>query len=173
MVVSNTSVRAAALEASLLYQDRISSRIVLANWIYDPLDDKVRGLGIPYLSATELAKAILEHAGVPPSKITVLPDRVDGTQSEVAAIVAFARNRMPASIVFITARSHTARARWLLLRGLPAGTRVTVRSSRFDDFSVRSWWLERDQSREVMSEYLRWFATLMLPRFWHGMPAKE
>ena len=166
MVVSIASAQAAALEAASLYQQQISARVMLLTWASEPIDDKIRQLGIAYPSPTELARVILAQSGVPANAIEVLPDLVDGTETEIAAVAAFARQRMPASLLFITARSHTARARWLLRRGVSSTTRLCVTSSRFDSFAVESWWQKRGQSREVMSEYLRWGNTLLLGDAW-------
>jgi uncharacterized SAM-binding protein YcdF (DUF218 family) len=170
MVVSIASPKAAALEAAYLYQQQISTRVVLLTWITEPIEDEVRQLGIAYPSPTDLARMILERSGVPSHAIEVLPDLVDGTETEIAAVAAFARQRMPASLLFITARSHTARARWLLRRGVSPTTRFYVTSSRFDRFAVESWWQNRDQSRTVMSEYLRWGNTLLLGDAWSRRP---
>ena len=166
LVVSNSMPRAAALEAALLYNQRVSSHIVIADWVPDPVTEKVHRLGIPYLDVSELSKAILERSGVPPSAITILDDRVDGTEAEVSAIAAYVSQRRLSSVLVVTARSHTARTKWLLHRKLPRSTHVIVLSPRFDQFSIAWWWRERDQTREVIIEYLRWFNTLFLPDLW-------
>lgn len=166
MVVSNSTPQAASLEAALLYRQRVSNRIIIADWIEDPLIESVRALGIPRLGVTDLSKAILERSGVPSSAITILDDRVDGTESEISAIATFVDQHRPASLLIITARSHTARTKWLLHRKLPNGTRVAVHSPRFDRFPVDAWWHDREHSREVITEYLRWFNTMYLPDMW-------
>jgi uncharacterized SAM-binding protein YcdF (DUF218 family) len=166
MVVSIASAKEAALEAAALYQQQISARIMLFTWASEATDNMVRQLGIAYPSPTELARMILEQSGVPANVIEVLPDLVDGTETEIAAVARFTRQRMPASLLFITARSHTARARWLLRRGVSSTSCLYVTSSRFDHFAVESWWQTRSQSRAVMSEYLRWGNTLLLGDAW-------
>jgi uncharacterized SAM-binding protein YcdF (DUF218 family) len=166
MVVSNASARGDALEAARLYGAGISSRVVVLTWRAEPIDDEMRRLGVPYLPATELVHAILVHSGVPAGAIAVLPGPVDGLNSEIAVLATFAREHRPESLLFVTARTHTARARWLLRRTLPAGMRVAVRSPPSDRFSPRSWWESRDQSRELGEEYLRWLNTLILRDSW-------
>jgi hypothetical protein len=54
----------------------------------------------------------------------------------------------------------------LLRRALPAGTRLLVRAPRTDRFHADSWWRSRENSREVVTEYLRWFNTLILRDPW-------
>jgi uncharacterized SAM-binding protein YcdF (DUF218 family) len=166
IVVSNSLPRATAFEAAVLYQQHVGRRIVMTDWVADPLADKVRALGIPYLTPAEMSRMVLEKSGVAPAAITMLSDRVDGTGSEISAIAAFIERERPASVLFITARSHTARTRWLLRRALPGRVNVTVRSSRFDPFPAAGWWHDRENTREVMTEYLRWFNTLYLPDMW-------
>ena len=110
--------------------------------------------------------AILERSGIPSSAITVLPSLADGTETEVAAIAAFIKEQGLSSVLVVTARSHTGRTKWLLHRTLGDSVHVSVRSPRFDTFSVEGWWRERDQCREVIAEYLRWTNTLVLPNLW-------
>lgn len=165
IVVSNSLARATAFEAALLFKQHTSSHIVMTEWVHDPLVERTRELGIPYLDATAISRLILERSGVPVSAITVLPDRVDGTSAEISAIAAFARRRHPASLLMITARSHTARTKWLLERKLPK-IRVSVRGSRFDRFRADAWWRERDQTRETVTEYLRMANSVVFGDFW-------
>jgi uncharacterized SAM-binding protein YcdF (DUF218 family) len=171
IVASHSMGQAAALEAAWLYQQQISARIVMTSWARDPMEQNIRQLGIPYLDATEWNNYILEQSHVPPSAITILPDRADGTGSEVAAIAAFAERCQLTSILVITARTHTARTKWLLRRKLPDSVHVFVRSPRFDQFAVDGWWRERDQSREMLTEYLRWANTVLLRDFWGRSPS--
>ncbi len=166
MFVSSASARADALEAARLYRDGIAPRLVLAEWIREPVDVEIERLGVPYLPLTALARAILERSGVPPDAITVLPGAATGTEDEVAAAVTWVPNAGIGSLVWVGPRTHTARTRWLLRRRLPPSVRVAVRSAAGDDFSVDGWWRSRDQSREVMSEYLRWLNTAVFRDAW-------
>jgi uncharacterized SAM-binding protein YcdF (DUF218 family) len=137
----------------------------MAEWHHDPLVQSVREMSIPYLDSTAISRLILERRGVPSSAITILPDPVDGTNSEVAAIAEFVARHQVRSLLVITARSHTVRTKWLLQHTLP-GTRVLVRSSRFDGFKVESWWRDRDQTLEVFTEYLRLCNTVLFRDLW-------
>jgi uncharacterized SAM-binding protein YcdF (DUF218 family) len=165
IVVSSSLARATAFEAALVFKANTSARIVMTEWAHDPLVDRTRELGIPYLDATAINRLILERSGVPASAITVLPDRVDGTSAEISAIAAFIGRAHPSSLLVITARSHTARTKWLLERKLPT-MRVSVRGSRFDRFRADTWWHERDQTRETVTEYLRMANSLVFGDFW-------
>ena len=166
IVVSNAAVRADAVAAAALYQDGVSRHLVLPAWQVDPLDREIQELGVPLLSPTDLALAILVKKGVPRDAVEILRDPVDGLNAEIAAIGRFAAARRPKSLMFLTARSHSRRARWLLERVLPAGTTIVVRSSASDAFDPRTWWHSRAGGREVAMEYLRWLNTFVLHDRW-------
>jgi uncharacterized SAM-binding protein YcdF (DUF218 family) len=169
IVVSNANARAAALEAARLYADGVSRRLVMAEWVHEPVDAEVQRLGVPLLAVTELARAILERSGVPPAAITVLPGAASGTEDEVAAVSAYLRRTDGVrSLLWVGPRTHTARARWLLRDAVPPSVRVAVRSSSRDDFAVDGWWRSRDQSREVMTEYVRWVNSAVLGDAWRS-----
>ncbi len=169
IVVSNAIARADTLEAAALYHAGVSRSIVLPWWQAEPLDVEIVELGVPWLPPTDLALAILERKGVPREAIEVLRDPVDGLNAEVASIGRFAHARRPRTLMFITARSHSRRARWLLERVLPAGTTIVVRSSSRDGFDPAAWWQSRSGGREVAMEYLRWLNTFVLRDAWSGV----
>ena len=166
IVPSHSMSQETALEAAMLYEQQVSAHVVMTDWIEEPVADSMRSLGIRALDTTQLNKYILEQSHVPASAITILPERVDGTGSEIAAIVAFAERCRVSSLLVITARTHTARTRWLLRRKLPRTVHVLVRSPRLDRFAVDSWWRERWQSREMAIEYLRWVNTVLFRDPW-------
>jgi len=161
VVVSNAAVRAGALEAAGLFRAGLARAVVIPTWPDEPLDDDLRRLGVPVLGPTRLARTILARRGVPARAVTMLPEPVDGTGAETAAVARFVRARGVRSVLFLTARSHTARARWLLARRLPAGVRSAVRSPRRDPFDPQRWWCDHGASREVAFEYLRWLHDLV------------
>lgn len=173
IVVSDADPLAGALEAGRLYQAGISRQIGLLAAEPDPVDDQIRALGIPRLEPTGMLRWILDRSGVPASAMQDLPGTVDGTETEIGVVAAFAREHKPSSLLFLTARTHSARARRLLRRQLPAETRVNVRSPRTDTFAADSWWSSREQSREVLIEYLHWLNTFVLGDLWGKGAAHE
>lgn len=171
IVLSLASGRADAIEVARLYHQGISRRIVLARWQKDGLDDDMRRLGIPWPAPHELATMMLERSGVPSESIEVLEGPIDGLNTEVTTIAAFARETHPASLLYVTARTHTHRAQLLLRRLLPPATELRVRSPDFDDFEPANWWHTRGGTREVAMEYLRWANTFGLRDLWrHASP---
>ena len=165
LVSSLSSPRVTALEVGRLYPQMPRARVLVGTWSAEPAVDELRRLGIPYADATDYSRLILERSGVPSDQITIL-GAVDGTESEVRTVASFVVTHRIRSLVFITSRSHTARTRWLLKRSLPTDVSFAVRSSRFDVFVPERWWQRRVDSREVMSEYLRWLNSGVLGREW-------
>lgn len=170
-VVSNASVRAGALEAIRLFHDGIVSQVLIPEEPHDPLNEQLRQIGVPALGASELMRSILEHGNVPARAIVVLPGGADGTGAEVARVATFVREHRAQRLLFITARSHTARAAWLLRRALPDDVQVAVHSPPADAFDPAGWWQHPDQSREVVTEYLHWANVLARPGLWSRAPA--
>jgi hypothetical protein len=171
MVASLAAVRADALEVAKLYHDGVSRRIVVARWQDEPLDAEVRRLGVPWLAPHDLVVAMLVKSHVPATAIQVLEDHpVDGLNTEVAAIAAFARATRPASLLYVTARSHSGRACRLLHRLLPEHTTVRVHASALDPFHPDAWWQSRTGSRELAMEYLRWANTFGFGDWWGRRP---
>lgn len=160
VVISNADVRGGALEAAALYRAHFAQRIVIPAWQDDPLDDELRALSVPALGPTRLAREILLRSGVPEAAITVLGPAVDGTGSETDAIARFARSGGAQRLLFLTARTHTARAHWLLDRRMPPGVHASVRSPERDTFRPDAWWRSTDDAREVAFECLRWLHDL-------------
>lgn len=161
VVVSIAEVRAGALEAARLYREGRAKRVVVSRWREEPVDATIRALGVSHPLPHELATAILERSGVPARAISVPAAAVDGTESEVAAVARLARVERPGRILLLTARSHSARARWLLDRALRDGDHVAVRSAPADGFQPRAWWTSREQTRELVMEYVRWLHGLL------------
>jgi len=166
MFASDANLLGNTLEAAQLYHDGVSTRIVLPALARDPVAEEVQRLGGSGWSPTDYAAWLLERSGVPKSTIQILPGVVDGTDSEIVAVAAFARQQKPDSLLYITARTHTVRARRLLRAQLPPGTRLLVRSPRTDTFAADSWWHSRKQSRDVVIEYLRWINTFVFGDLW-------
>ncbi|MGD0949991.1 MAG: hypothetical protein ABSA52_21510 [Candidatus Binatia bacterium] len=166
IIASDANLLGNTLEAAHLYHDGVSTRIVLPVLASNSVAEEIRRLGGSGWSPTDSAAWLLDRSGVRESSIQILPGVVDGSDSEIVAVAAFARQQKPNSLLYITARTHTARARRLLRSQLPPGTRLLVRSPRTDDFAADSWWHSREQSRDVVMEYLRWVNSFVFGDLW-------
>lgn len=166
LVLSGASAGAASLEGVQLYRDRIAPRILVVAWRKSPIQERVESLGVPQFTPSELIERVLTNGGVPAATVSVVPGSVDGTESEIRAVADFARRQGVRSLLYVTSRTHTARARYLLGGRLGQHTRVLVRASRFDAFTSTDWWHDRDQTRDVLGEYLRWVNSFLLADLW-------
>jgi uncharacterized SAM-binding protein YcdF (DUF218 family) len=165
LVSSLSSPRVTALEVGRLYSTMPRARVLVGTWGAEAVVDELRRIGVPYADATEYSRLILERSGVPSDRISILGP-ADGTESEVRSVVSFVTTHGIRSLLVVTARSHTARTRWLLERSLPPDVTFAVRSSRFDSFAPERWWQRRLDSRELMGEYLRWLNSGVVGREW-------
>ena len=167
IAVSHANVRGTALEAAALVREGLGRRVVVAEGRRDEVDRWLAEIGVVVPAPQDIAVEILVKSGVAREMITVLPGAVDGTNTEITVLVRFAKREKPESLLYVTSRSHTARAGWRLRREAP-GTRMLVRAPRNDDFDVDSWWQRRGSTREVMTEYLRSFNSYVLDDHWRG-----
>ena len=165
IVVSHADVVESALEAAALYREGLGRRVVVAEWRREEFQPQLDAIGVVVPESHELARTILEHSGVPAEAIRTLPGAVDGTNAEITVLVGFANREKPESLLYVTSRSHTARAAWRLRREARA-THTRVRAPRTDDFHVDSWWYRRGSTREVMTEYLRSLNSYLLGDAW-------
>lgn len=163
IVVSQANGAGDALEAADLYLAGLAPLVVVPRWVPRPYERQIRSLGVIYPTAHELAREVLIRKGVPRPAIIVLEDPVDGLTSETTAVAAFARAKQVESMIFVTVRSHSARAAHLLHAHLGDSTRVVVTSPHQDRFPAPDWWRRRDQAREVVTEYIRWITSLAGP----------
>jgi len=170
IAVSHANVRGTALEAAALVRESLGRRVVVAEGRRDEVDRWLAEIGVVVPAPQDIAVEILVKSGVAREMITVLPGAVDGTNTEITVLVRFAKREKPESLLYVTSRSHTARAGWRLRREAP-GTRMLVRAPRNDDFDVDSWWQRRGSTREVMTEYLRSFNSYVLGDHWRGRNA--
>jgi uncharacterized SAM-binding protein YcdF (DUF218 family) len=161
LVVSSSSTAVDAFEAAALYRGGYAARVLVPGTAVDPHLQDLRSLGIPYLSSSELARAVLERSGVPAAAIEIGSATIDGTETESAALAPDVARQRPRRLLVITARSHTARTRWLLRRLLSAETVVMVRSAGDDAYAADTWWQSRSEARETLMECVRWINTLL------------
>lgn len=166
IVVSTADLVGDTIEAGRLYLAGVSTEIVLLSAPSDPVEQEIRKLGGLGWTPAEYASWLLKQSGVPSSAVTVLPNVVDGTNAEIRELAAFAERRQPTSLVYIISRTHTARAARLLGGALPARTYLMVTSPRTDTFNANSWWQSREQTRALVTEYIRWVNTFVLRDLW-------
>lgn len=160
-VVSMASPRGAALDAAKLSRRGLVREIWIPRWHDEPADRRVEALGMHPPRHHEVARQILERAGVPAAAIVILDEPVDGLDGEMAVVGAALRRRPTMRPIVLTARTHTARARLLLREAYAPAAQALVRSAHADPFVPATWWRARGAVREVALEYAKWIAMLM------------
>ena len=173
IVVSGAAPFASAVEIVRLSREGVRGRVVVPRWPQEQIDDERRRLDVAYVEPEQRVRDILERGGVAAQDVVTLTEVVDGTGPESTAVAAFVRAQGAHSVLVVTARNHGARMRWLLRRALPADVDVRVRSPRTDRFAPTAWWSNRDQTRQVMTEYLRWANDLVLGDPWARRAPRE
>jgi uncharacterized SAM-binding protein YcdF (DUF218 family) len=141
------------LEAVDLYRAGVAPRVVVTRERLPRGESRLRARGVRLPETGELTVGALRRLGVPPSAIVVLRRRTRSTESEAATIARWACARHQNSLVVVTSRYHSRRARLILRRALGPDVRLTMRPSRYDGFSARGWWQDRRDAKAVLSEY--------------------
>ena len=155
-VVSMASAREAALDAVKLQRRGLVREIWIPRWRADRVDRRVDALGVHIPRPHDVARRILESAGVPSSAIVTLDEPITGLESEMASVGRALRARPGLRVLVLTARTHTARARVLLHDWFAPAARVRVHAPHGDGFAPDAWWRDRSASREVALESLKW-----------------
>ena len=141
------------LEAVDLYRDGWAPRIVLSRGPVDEAELLLRRQVIRFPILAELSRDAMLQMKVPASAIMIVPDDVDNTAQEAAALHRVAVTARWRAVIVVTSKYHTRRTVFAFARELQ-GTGVTaiVRGSRYDTFDPERWWTRRADFRAVTSE---------------------
>lgn len=104
----------------------------------------------------ELARAILEHEGVPAERIRIMTGDVHSTMDEAALLAPLIRAEPKASFVLITSDYHTRRTNWAFRHVVPeAAERLHSFSAPVGGIRADHWWRTEAGPTTYVSEYLR------------------
>ncbi len=141
------------LEATDLFHEGRAPRILISNAIRDRAHQELARRGVTITRAgDEMAEIMTTHLGVPATAIETLPDELDNTAQEAAAVVAMTRQRQWRRLIVITDRASTRRAGFALRRVLGPGVTVIMRAPRLDLYDPAHWWRRRADVRTTMYE---------------------
>jgi uncharacterized SAM-binding protein YcdF (DUF218 family) len=161
VVVSLASVREGALDAAKLHRRGMVREIWVPRWHVDGVDRRLDALGVHVPRPHEIARTVIERAGVPSSAVVVLEDPVTGLESEMASVGRALRARPGLRALVLTSRTHTARARALLRERFAPAARVRVHAPHADRFAPDAWWGDRSAIRAVALEALKWVGLVL------------
>ncbi len=165
IVMLSGSVPDRILEAVDLYQAHVAPRIILTREEELPGLAALRARGGMLREHHEQNVAIAEQLGVPPEAITVMPQPISSTLAEAEALIGYLNAQGIRSIVLVTSKAHSRRAR-MTFRGLADGRiRITMRPARYDPFTSDDWWEHRAWQRRVVIEYGKLLNYVLIDRW--------
>jgi len=151
-VLSGDSI-ARTLEAARLYQDGWAPRIILTHQLLPKGYDALQRLGIKAPEDRDIQLMILERVRVPRAAVLQLTERANSTQSEMIYLTRFLNHHRVRSVILVTSKSHSTRARKILARTALGQIVIISRPTRYDTFDPETWWRSRSDAKEVLAEY--------------------
>ncbi len=167
-VVLSGDPAARALAARDLYQRGKVDRILVIAEPPPPAAEELVRLGLFDPELPSLPERILLASGVPKAAVAVLPalTLAEGTMDEAVKVRAYCagRKRGPATLVIVTSKSATRRARFIF-RQTFHGENVQVfayPTSSYDPFTPERWWATPKNALRVAEEYQKFLGNLIL-----------
>ena len=119
-------------------------------------------LGLVDPTLPQWSERILVATGVPRSRIAMLPEPANGTIVEADRVRAFLQGALPSSLVVITSKSASRRAR-LIFRHVFKHDHVQVFAypTPYDPFEPRTWWAQPRNALTVVTEYQKLLANIL------------
>jgi uncharacterized SAM-binding protein YcdF (DUF218 family) len=162
IVVLSGGMPVRALEAARLYTQGYAPEVWLTH-TPEP-GESLKAMGIPYEGEEVYSARVLIHEGVPAGAIHVLEPPIVNTADEVRVISGALGREKDRSVILVTSKPHTRRARLLWRKLAPAQSRVIVRAASQDPFDPRRWWRNSSDALDVVREVLG------LMNAWAGLP---
>ena len=162
----------AAVEGAALVNRGYAPRVLLFTPPRPTEEEILARLGIAVPKPHEVSVLVMRQMGVPPDAILVEPIRVRGTNAEVRSVARYAQEHRVTRLIVVTYRSHTRRTAILLRRYLPESSTVIARSSSHDSYRPERWWRERESTRELLVECLRWVNSFLAGDLWRENEAQ-
>jgi uncharacterized SAM-binding protein YcdF (DUF218 family) len=153
IVVLSGSIPDRIMEAIDIYKGGYASLIVLTKEQKPEGYDELIKLGIGIPEGHDLNQAIALKLGVPESAIVIIDKRIDSTYSEAQVVYGFLKGKNLKSMILVTSKYHTRRAKTIFNHVTNGEIRVITRPSKYDSFDPKSWWRERRHIRWTVFEY--------------------
>ena len=155
IIVLGGSMYERQMEAVDLFQAGLAPRIYLFREVADWGERVLIERKIPYLRAVDVQVDAMVKLGVPRESISIL-DQAANTATEARFVEQLASDHHLSTIIVVTSKQHTRRARLVLSRRLAAlGTTIVMRGSRYDQTPVDKWWTDRPTIRFTLFESQR------------------
>jgi uncharacterized SAM-binding protein YcdF (DUF218 family) len=142
------------MEAAKLYRAGLAPQVVIVGATPSAETEALRELGFKERQEWELRREVLIQQRVPATAIVVLTMKAAGGTLEELQAVYSAMNSNAASVILVTSKYHTRRAR-LTWQYVTAGrSESIVRAASGDPFDPNHWWQRRSFALSVVREYL-------------------
>ena len=151
------------LEAVELYKAGWAPRVALMRQVSDYGEVHLMQQGIPYPREVDAQVDVMVRLGVPQSAITIF-NEANSTAEEADTLYEAATANHWSSVIIVTSKQHTRRARLVMTRRTaPIGLTVVTRYSRYDQADTDRWWTNRSVLRFTLFETQRLFG------YWIGV----
>lgn len=141
------------LEAVRLYQDGYAPRIILTHQRLPKGYEALARLGITVPEERNIQWMVLKATRVPTTAVLQVNERSDSTASEMVHLVRLLKEHRIRTVILVTDRSHSTRARKILARATGGTMTIISRPTRYDTFDPEGWWRSRVDAKEVLFEY--------------------
>jgi len=164
IVVLSGALPLRAIEAAKLFREGYAPEVWLT-YSAEP-GDTLRAMDIPFVGEDFYNSRILVHEGVPENAIHIIQRPIENTADEMTVILAALAREKNQTVIIVTTKAHTRRAR-LLWRKLSGGRgRAIVRAATEDPFDPAHWWRNTTDALDVVREVLG------LLNVWAGLPLR-
>ncbi len=136
-----------------LYQEGLADNMVMVRSHDLNNYELAETLALNIPGMVDINRDIAMQLGVPQERIIVLPERADSTRDEALAVQDYLQENDLDSLLLVTSRYHSTRAKKTFEQVLGSNYRVSSMPSPYDPFDPDSWWTERRQLRDVFLEY--------------------
>jgi uncharacterized SAM-binding protein YcdF (DUF218 family) len=122
------------LEAVRLYQDGYAPRIILTRQRLPKGYEALARLGITVPEERNIQWMVLKATRVPTTAVLQVNERSDSTASEMVHLVRLLKEHRIRTVILVTDRSHSTRARKILARASGGTMTIISRPTRYDTF---------------------------------------
>jgi hypothetical protein len=152
------------MEAAKLYREGYAPKV----WLTHSTEPgaTLEAMEIPYHGEDFYASQVLMHEGVPGGDIRLLEPPIINTADELAATSAALEAEKGATVIIVTSKVHTRRARILWNRLAAGRGRAIIRAASDDPFEPGKWWRTTSDALDVVREFLG------ILNAWAGMPLR-
>lgn len=116
---------------------------------YELIDE----LDLDLPGGADINRDIALQLGVLEEDLIILGARADSTWEEATVFREYMRTQGIRSLVLVTSRSHSARAKKTFEKVLGDGCRILSSPSPYDPFDPADWWKHRRYAKQVFFEY--------------------